>query len=136
MNAIKLLIIGVAVVFNNKTVLVIKKEWIETNDIQDTLELIGFLNTDSSMQKRFAGQLELSFKEWDDEPLERWNTKAIASWLHRLVSGFPYLITFLDRSLLSNRLALHLLSKGAQAFSSANRIAEPSKSFYKVMQAA
>lgn len=122
--------------FNNKTVLVVKKEWIESNDIQDTLELISFLNTDSSMQKRFAGQLELSFKEWDDEPLERWNTKAIANWLTRLVSVFPHLLTFLDRSVLSNRLALHLLNKGSQAFSSANKVANTSKNFSKIMQAA
>lgn len=131
----KQLNIGAAVVFNNKTVLVIKKEWIESDDIQETLELIGFLNEDSSMQKRFAGQLELSFKEWDDEPLERWNIQAITNWLHRLVSVFPHLLTFLDRSVLSNRLALHLIHKGVQAFSSANRSVESSKNLYRVMQA-
>ncbi len=105
---------------NNKTILVIKKEWIETNNVQDSLELISFMNLDNTMRSRFTGQLELSFKEWGDEPLEHWNMLAIARWLKRLASLFPLLNTFLNRSALENRLALLLLNKGASAFSSNN----------------
>ena len=103
---------------NNKTILVIKKEWIETNNVQDTLELISFMNSDDTLRSRFMGQLELSFKEWGDEPLEHWNMLAIARWLKRLVSFFPMLHVFLDRTALDNRFALQLLNKGVNAFSS------------------